>query len=143
MNIKSVFFLLNMYKAFGLQNTNVIYNLLFTILLKSVDISVVPKEAQSSDQQQSREKCQTPAIPHPKRSPGQPRPRDRDRSNQPRHTNPSAALMHLPTSSTPKPKPAKAPPRTGEPRSNESPPLCHRSNASRPLQGHPEHQSSP
>ena len=37
------FFMLNMYKAFGLRNTNVIYNVLFTILLKSVDISGVPK----------------------------------------------------------------------------------------------------
>ena len=103
-----------------------------------------PKKRHSRPTSSKAEKHAKPQqSPHPKRSPGQPRPRDPDRSNRVRHTNPSVALMHLPTSSTPKPKPAKAPPRTGEPRYNKSPPLRHRSNASRPFQGHPVHQSSP
>ena len=63
-----------------------------------------PKKRHSRPTSSKAEKhAKPPQSPHPKRSPGQPRPRDRDRSNQARHTNPSAALMHLPTSSTPKP----------------------------------------
>ena len=101
-----------------------------------------PKKRHSRPTSSKEEKhAKPPQSPHPKRSPGQPR--DRDRSNWARHTNPSAALMHLPTSLTPKPKPAKAPPRTGEPRSIKSPPLRHQSNDSRPLQGHLAHQRSP
>ena len=135
--------------AFGLQNTNVTYNVLYLLYFKRCGYIGCPKKRYHRPTNSKAEKrAKTPAIPHPEQSPGQPRPRDRDCPNWVRHTSPSAALTHQltpPTRTvpTPKPKPAKAPPRTREPRFNKSAPLCHRSNASRPLQGHLAHQSSP
>ena len=105
-----------------------------------------PKKRHSRPTSSKAEKhAKLPQSPHPKHSPGEPRPRDQDRSNWARHTKPSAALMHLPTFLTPQPNPSQSKPRRGQglPRSNKSPPLHHRSNASIPLQGHPAHQSSP
>ena len=113
-----------MYKAFGYR-TQMSFTMCYIYhTLKSVDISGVPKRG--TDQQQNRKTCQTPAIPHPERSPGQPRPRDRELPNWAKHTSLSAALMHQPTpptrtAPTPKPKPAKAPARTREPRFKKVP----------------------
>ena len=84
------------------------------------------KEVPSSDQQQSRKTCQTPAIPHPERSPDQPRPRDRDLPNRARHISLSAALMHQPTPRPEEPQPQnpsqpKPRPGQGNPDSTEVP----------------------
>ena len=113
-----------MYKAFGLQNTNVIYNVLYLQYFKSVDISGVPKRGTVVRPTAKQKTPPFPAIPS---SRAKPRPTQTQRSrpskqgqNRARHTSPNAALMHQPTppirtAPIPKPKPAKAPARTREP----------------------------
>ena len=143
-NIRSFFFLVKHVQALWPTEHKCHLHCAIYYTVKKCGYIGCPKKRHSRPTSTKAEKhAKLPQSPHPKRSPGQPRPRDRDRSNRARHTKPSAALMHLPTSLTPQPKPAKAPPRTGVPRSNKSPPLRHRSNASIPLRGHPAHQSSP
>ena len=138
-----------MYKVFGLQNINVIYNMLHLQYLKSVDISGVPKKGY---RRPTNSKAEKPAVPHLERSPGQPRPTDRDHlklgQNRARNTSLSVGLMHQPTppariAPTPKPKPAKTPARTRGTRNSTSLSLRLRSNPSRPLHGHPARHSSP
>ena len=95
-----------MCKAFGLQNTNVIYNMLYLQYLKKCGYIWCPKKRyQRPTNSKAENTHQTPAMP-PSQAKLRPTQTQRSRPPRPgqhraRNTSPSAALTHQPSPSDP------------------------------------------